>query len=370
MIVVVMIMKISFEKAGSFIRPLLLISLFIWSMAEAGEISGAVSDAAERCLETVIPSLYAVMIFSVMLMKSGVLPVLSKYTAGVGKFLFGMDAEIFPVFVFGTFAGYPAGAKMLTMMRCSGDEEKRRRELFAGVCFGAGPAFVHGCISGKLYGNSSAGAIIIISCVSANVIIALVLSAFMRKNCRNTFSAKNIRISAETINDSVISAGDSLVSVCLMICAFSVVGKLLELSGGISAAAGAVSALTGRSRETAGAMVLSVLDITSAEKLPAGDYSLLPFIAGLVSFGGVCVIFQISAIMSGELSVKPLIVCRIAAAFISGGVCRVIMGFVLEGEAVPAAAVEVHREASPVPSVMLMLMTLAVCAEAEKVKIK
>ena len=109
------------------------------------------------------------------------------------------------------------------------------------------------------------------------------------------------------------------------------------------------------------------MDVTAAGELPHGNYTLLPVLSAAVSFGGVCVLFQIASIFSGKLSMLPLILTRTAASALSFGICRLIMPYMLRNETVTAAVTaSVHKAPSPVPSVMLILMTFAVLRETGK----
>ena len=86
----------------------------------------------------------------------------------------------------------------------------------------------------------------------------------------------------------------------------------------------------------------------------------------------MCVILQISALARGKFSVKLLIFIRIVSAFLSGMICRIIMPFFLRHEITAASTVTVrlHKEVSPVPSIMLVIMTImlfAGCNRTEKI---
>ena len=70
--------------------------------------------------------------------------------------------------------------------------------------------------------------------------------------------------------------------------------------------------------------------------------------------------FQLSAITAGRISLRPLILMRIAAAVISFRICRLILPYFMEYETVEVSAAAVSRNSGdpPVSSVMLVLMTV------------
>lgn len=357
------------RKIFFYLKILLLICTAVFCLIKTDIINTAVSDALGRCIYIIIPSLYAMMIISPLLIKSGIIDSVSRFTGGIGKILFGMDRIVFPIFLFSMIAGYPVGTKMLYSAYEKGLIEKRRAEIFCGLCFGAGPAFISGCISGQLYGSTSAGNIIFVSTLSANIILALIVSVFMRKNCNSAVSKSGMKLSAEMLTECVTGGGRSIIDICFMVTAFAVVTAILDYSGIISAAGGLLSEITDLSATESSQFVTAILDVTAVNGFPHGNYSLLPYLSFLVSFGGICVIFQISAV-SGRLSLKPLILMRIIASVMSFIICRLITPFMLSGETVLTSSLNVrtHQAHSPVPSVMLIIMTFFLFCEYEKIK--
>lgn len=357
------------KKIFSYIKISVLICTALLCLIKTDIVRLAVSDALERCIHIIIPSLYAMMIISPLLIKSGLIDSMARFTGSAGKILFGMDGIVLPVFLFSMVAGYPVGTKMIYTAYEKGLIEKRRAEIFCGLCFGAGPAFITGCISGQLYGSKSAGNVILVSTLSANILLALAVSVFMRKKCNSAVSKPNIKLSADMLTECVISGGHSIMDICFMVTAFAVATAILEYSGIISAVGGMLSDVTNLSVSDSMQFVKAVLDVTAVDGFSSGDYSLLPYLSFLVSFGGICVIFQISAV-SGKLSLKPLILMRITASVISLIICKLIMPFMLSGETVLTSTVNIrtHQADSPVPSVMLIIMTFFLFCEYEKIK--
>lgn len=372
----VIIMRKYTKKAFNCTKAAAAVGAFVFCMINVAEVSAAVSEAAERCISILIPSLFAMMIISGLLVKSSITSAVPKLFSRISELLFGIEGFVFPVFIFGMFAGYPVGAKVICSEAESGRIGRERAALLCGLCYGAGPAFIFGCISDRLYASRTAGIIILISNITANVITALLLRPMLRKTLRRNIHKRSFRLSADMATQSVIGAGHAMAEICMMTAAFSVFTVMLENLGIVSLAAEAVSLIFGTDSEASGILVRSMLDVTATGELPHGDYTLLPVISSLTSFGGLCVIMQICTIASGKISVKPLILIRLAASVLSFFVCRAIMPFTLRSEVVSAAAVkaEIHQNASPVPSVMLILMTFLLFLEqpefAEKIRRK
>ncbi len=356
------------EKACRLMKLAALAAAVLFCATDTATAAGAVYDSVLRCLNVVIPSLFAMMSVSSLIVRSGALTVIPRWCVRISRSIFGMEGNIFPIFTFGMFAGYPVGVKMLCDEYSAGRLSKKRAELLAGLCFGAGPAFTFGCISHQLYSSDNAGKVILISNISANFILALIMSFFLRKNCGENCKSRKFRLSSDMLTDSVVRSGRAMGDICIMIAAFSVVNAVLVRIGAEAAVGELLAKLTCLDRRSGEAVVAAFLDITNVSALPCGDWLLLPYISALVSFGGVCVMFQLSAITSGRISLRPLILMRIAAAVISFRICRLLLPYFMEYETVEVSAVKVSGNSggSPVSSVMLVLMTVMLMCEMNR----
>ncbi len=75
-------MKKTEEKGLILLKSAVLLTAVYFCAAETALVKSAVTDGIDRCLSIVIPSLYAMMIVSVMIAKSGILsciPVCEQY---------------------------------------------------------------------------------------------------------------------------------------------------------------------------------------------------------------------------------------------------------------------------------------------------
>lgn len=357
------------EKAVLLLKSSAVVLVAIFCLTETELVKEAVSEAVMRCLTTVIPSLYAMLIVSGLLINSGILTKIPKLAALPARFL-KMDSDIFFIYIFSQFAGYPVGAKMLCTACENGRLTKTQAELLSGICYGAGPAFIFGCISSQLYSGSTAGKLILISSAVANMLLAFLLSFFMKSNRHQSDKPIGFTISAEMLTNSIVSGGRSMAVICFMITAFSVLSALLQEIGIIESFSQLIADTGVLSGENAQGLVFAFLDVTAVSALPRSNYGILPIISALSSFGGICVIFQISAVTSGRLSMKPLIFMRIAAALLSGTICRIIMPFFLTNETVSADTTDIslHSSPTPFPSLILIIMTLMVFTEIEALR--
>jgi hypothetical protein len=363
MIYGVMIMKKYAENAIKAAKIAALSAAFLYFLTDTGAAAEAVEESIQRCIDIVIPSLFAMMIVSSLITRSGMLACLPKWLGKLSRLVFSMEGSIFPVFTFGMIAGYPVGVKMLCEEVSAGRLTKQRAELLSGLCFGAGPAFIFGCISRQLYTSRNTGLVILISTVSANIILALIMSVPLRRAAVSDSSPRSVSISADMLTDCVLRSGRAMGDICIMIAAFAAANAALTRSGITAAAGELLRKLPHLDRISGEVIVAALLDVTNISKLPCGDWLLLPYISGLTAFGGVCVFLQIAVLTAGKLSLKPIIIMRSAAAIMSFFICRLIMPFFMVSEITEVLSPRMSSTASPVPSVMLIIMTVMLMLE-------
>ena len=345
----VMIMK-EREKIVWGVKYLAILGFAIFCVVCPDVTKNAVSEAIWRCLETVIPSLYIMMAVSAILIQSNVVDSLPKCTG-----------KIIPIFLFSTIAGYPVGVKMLSAEFERGEISKKSAEILCGVCFGAGPAFISGCIAENLYSSKAVGGTVFLSCLLANTVPALLIIPLVLRleKDRGRGTPAKVKINAEMLSSCVVSSGKSMLTICAMILFFSAISAFLSETGVMTLTENFLCKYMGVPKEICKQIISSILDVTCVSGFPKGDYSLLPFISGLVSFGGVCVLFQLSGVSGGKLNLFPCFVTRVICGFLSGFFCKVTMPLFISQETVAVSVdFSLHKSRSVVPSVMLIIMTV------------
>jgi hypothetical protein len=332
------------KKIGEYAKNTAVVILALYVVMNPQETGEAIYNAVQRCLTVIIPSLYAMMIISGILGKSRI------------------SDSITGIFIFSQFAGYPVGTKMICEKYSHGEINRRRAEIFSGVCFGAGPSFVSGCIASRLYGSPHAGYAILLSGITANTIVFIAMMIIFRDK------QKNRHTDGFSLTGIIINSGYAMGNICIMITAFSVIESFLNHTGIISVLAEIISFFSDIPVNYAEGIISALIDVTAVEKIPAGNYEILPIISGIVSFGGICVAMQIYSAVDGKISIKPLIFIRIAIAVLSGIICRIIMPFILSGETVSVSSVNVSlsHESTVIPSILLIIMTIWTISEMQK----
>lgn len=330
-------------KKTKYIQAVILYTLSIllgaYCIFHADSAKAAAYQGIQRCLTVLIPSLFVTMAMSGLLIKCGFISAFGKLITPVSRRILGINGESALIFVLSQIAGYPVGARLLNIQFSEGRLSKKEAELLSCVCLGSGGAFVFGCAAA----DRRIGWLMLLSTFLSNVLILLLLRPLFNKHGKTPPPPESPDFSGNILIESVTSAGKGMFEICCCVILFSVVSEMLSTSGTAAA----------------------ILDITALGELSGTG---VPLVTGLLSFGGICVFLQISAIFRGKLSLVPLIIARLCAGLLSLGICRFLLPFFLSGEAaVWADSVSLTQHSSPVPSLMLIFMILFVMAEEGKI---
>ena len=307
----------------------------------AKQVSFNVTRSLERCMNVIIPSLFAFIVFADVAVKSDLYRIMAKPFALFSKYILGMPVELFGIFLISNTAGYPIGAKLLSELVVSGKTDRYTAGRMLCFCYGAGPAFfVSGC--------SPAYRRAILFCT--NILLAGIMCRLFKMKASDS-KAKFV-FDAKMLNNSVLNAGKSLFALCAVIIFFSTFMALIETAGFFDAAGKVIS-------EPGGKFILSsFFEITHITQLPMPGRNILPVAAALCSFGGMCVIMQIKAVLSDGISLLPFLITRPICGIISA-LNSIWIGKIILNDSLPAFSysqkifVKVNNF---IPSVCLILM--------------
>lgn len=290
-----------------------------------------------NCLVSIIPSLFAFMVITTFLLRSGLYYYLFLSLKPIGKYIFHMSYDVFSIFLLSQIGGFPVGAKLLNEAVQNGSITKKYANQLLGCCFCSGPSFVIGVISIKLYGNIFIGALIYISIFLSNCVIAIIVG-IKNKNCLQN-NKPIISVNEKILIESVNSSSVALFKVCSMIVFFSVIISAVNII-------------------FKNEILFGLLEVSTIgeSRLPAY------LISALLSFGGICVIFQIVSLFNEMESVIKFIFIRITAAAISGSISYLLLfvfksklsSYVFSNFSTPILS----NNSNPIPSFMLVIMTL------------
>lgn len=321
-------------------------------------VTEGIISSIRVCVNVIIPSLFPFMTASGIIISSGLYYKLSLPFSPVSRYVFRIRTDLFSIFLISSVGGYPVGAKLLMNLYESGNIDKKTAEKMLGFCYMGGPAFFIGAAGMKIYNSTSVGMIIFASVFIAN------MTAMFLCGLRSPISHKNThgRQLIFSLNDflsSINSGGIGIAKICAAIVFFASLLAVLDASGIIDFFSRIISSMTNISPEICRILLRSMLEISNISALPS-DLSFLPIVTALLSFGGLCVIFQVEGIIGNKLSTYNFLISRIVTMISSYFYCKIlIIAFDISNYTqVSALNGETVRQNSPIPSLFLLIMTI------------
>ena len=319
------------------------------------DISTAVSNGLDRCIDVMIPSMFVFMCITSFTVSCGLHRILSVPLTPFARYVLRLTPEQFGIFLLSIFSGYPTGIKLLKDSLSENEISKKDFDRLSCFCFAGGPAFISGTVSGVLFPGTSAGMLCFLSITTGNLICAFITGLFspvpQKSSCRI-----RTRITSGIFTQSVLSSGRAMFSMCVMIVLFSGLLKAMQLSGILDI----ISAENGTS-----GLIYSLLEISNIAELRNPKIQLLPIITFLLSFGGICVLIQIIAVSDGLLNIRRFLFFRLVSAGFSAIVCRLISRFFYLGTTDAAVYGTVKVSRRPLCAVMIFAMTIMLLSSAE-----
>ncbi len=268
------------------------------------------------CAKTVIPSLFPFMVISELLVSSGIGASLLRPVSSVFKKLFNLPSAGCCAVFLGMFCGFPVGARCAISALSSG--ELNREEAERVLLFSTNPssAFLINAVGGSLWGNQTFGLLLYLSVLLSQLTIGILFSHLPRKKgidrSYTVDPVKSIKAPppmGKLFTEAVTASCSAILLVCAYVVFFSALGGtvnlalehfgpppifkaiifgILELSGGVSAAAALPNTL------------MSAL--------------LCAFAAG---WSGLSVHCQLLSVCSGyELRFRPYLLAKLAQGFL------------------------------------------------------
>ncbi len=285
--------------------------------AYAGQTAAAVKDAIMRCMNVMIPSLFAVTALSSLLTGSQLFSLAAKPLRPLARFVFRLPEELFMIMLISNVTGYPLGAKMLCELYRSGRISSRDASLMLCCCYGTGPAFYASTVGLALFGGIKEGLAVFAAAAGANLICAAFIGYVFRPEIKAAGSTEMPQ--GDLLTQSVLNAGRTMFTVCTFIVFFSVLTALTEASGlpdRLCAYFGASS--------NARVFMRSLIEISDISSLEGAPYGMMPLIAAVCSMGGLCVIVQVSALRDKDISLVPFLLSRLGCGVLTFGICSLI----------------------------------------------
>ena len=324
--------------------------------------SKQIIETAQRsvtvCLSVIIPSLFAFMVLSQIMVSAGIADILFFPIYKLSEFWFKGSRRQFSVFLLSLIGGYPVGIRLLKELIAYNKNYTAIAEKMLCYCYCGSPAFIIQIVGLSVFGNTDAGLIVYISNAAACLIIAVVVNLFSKRADIEEKHFSDHKISLETVTSSIEKTVKALGVICGTILAFNIFLELMDYIGfiGLLESVGLEKA------------VYAAFEISNLALFKGNNYSLLPYFAAITSFGGLCIIVQTAALSKGTIPLKKFMLSRIPAAILSGVICRILMaapGITLESD-VTAHLTPVWSSVNPVCSICIVVMTYILIKNKEK----
>lgn len=262
------------------------------------------------CCDTLIPSMFPFMFLSSFIVKIGLLNKKIKPLDKISYALFDLPFLSFIVFILSIIGGYPIGGKTIKSLYEEGSITENQAKRLILFCINPGPSFVINTIGITFFSRQKIGIIIYISVIFSNIIIAFLSRIITNKErLEESQTAKRISLS-EAFVKSGAEASSAMIGVCGWVLLFSCFIGIL--SAGIK-------------NQAILNFLYGFLEVTTGcEKLVST--SNIPLIAGIISWAGLSVHFQImDCIEKTETDIKLFLAVRVIAASLSLIICHLIL---------------------------------------------
>lgn len=351
------------KKHGIITVLITLISTFVCILLimDSENMINAAKNSVNVCLNVIIPSLFAFMVFSQILVKSGAAEVMFYPLYMFSKFWFKGTRREFSIFILSLIGGYPVGIKLLKEEIAYNKNFTAIAENMLCYCYCGSPAFIIQVAGLSVLGSGKAGLFAYTANVSACFTAAVLMNVFSKnKGIYKGTSPSKAKISLAQITDSINGSVKSLGVICGTIISFNIIIELLDYCG----------FMVVLDRFELKNIFCAFFEISNLSLFQGNDFGMLPLFSAVTSFGGLCIIMQTAALSQGKLSLKKFMLSRIPIAALSAVYCRILtLLFPLYIESSISPAVPVFSSVNPICSVCLIIMTFILFKESgEKIK--
>lgn len=286
---------------------ILFVLIGILLIADSKGTADTVRKCIYVCLDSLIPSLYCFMTFATLLIKSNAGELIITPLWYIMRYILKLDKKTFAVFILSQLGGYPVGVKLLNELfaRNSCHSNKYNKALL--YCYNSGPAFVIGIVGIGIYGDITAGFIVFLSCLTANFLIAVMLN--IRNDIGKTHKTE-IRLSSSDISSTLTGTAKAMLNIALPILLFNCIAELADY------------VLSNITEIKIPDILKAITEITNIKSV--GSVFSLPLTTALISFGGLCVIYQIFTLADFRIRKLNFIIARIIISAVSAFVCLLI----------------------------------------------
>lgn len=310
--------RLSRQKIRNFLLGAVLLTAALALVAWPKESMDAARTGLQLCYNVIIPSLFPFFVLSSLVVDLGLAGYIGRALEKMMRPLFNVPGSCASALVLGFIGGYPVGARTAISLYEKGMCSKTETERLLAFCNNSGPAFILGVVGAGIFSDSRVGVLLYLAHAAASVCIG-VLFRFYKKHDSGKcgggqLSFETQRISA-AFTGSVKNSFLSTLNICAFVVFFTVVIRMLTISGVLPAMARGVSWLLsplGFTEQWGQRLLTGVLEISSGVWSLTGAGALsgrLSMAAFMLGWAGISVHCQVLSFMGGSgLSVRTYLI--------------------------------------------------------------
>ena len=272
--------------------------------------------------------------------------------------LFRVSGSCASAVALGFLGGYPVGARTAIELYRKGMCSKTEAQRLLAFCNNSGPAFILGVVGTGVFASSRAGLLLYLAHAAASVCVGL-LFRFYRGEERRAAGRSRTQVEAKRFSaaftGAVGSGLTSVLNICAFVVLFTVIIRLLVLSGVLPVLSGAVGLLLaplGVDQVWVQRLLTGLLEVSTGVSALAGEGALsgrLTLAAFLLGWAGLSVHCQVLSFLGGSgLSPRTYLVGKflhgLLAALFTAGLSRVLplgsVPAILAGQVADLASVD------------------------------
>ena len=297
-----------------------LIACMIMLVAFPDKYVSTAAEGLKVWAITVAPSLLPFFFLTALLTKTDGVQTFARKTERLGDILYGSGGLSIFLQLTSFLSGYPIGAKTISELKKSGTITSLQAEKLSIVSSTSGPLFIVGGIGVSLFGDKTAGALILISHLLSSVAVGIIFKRFLKSSVAlPVVTEKTQNVLYESIYSSVISVaivGGFIAVFYTLANVFYDLGLLYPITAVLKGVFG---------EKIAKGVAIGLIECTTGIKAIAATGTTMQTVAlscALVSFGGVSVWCQ-SIIYLGQAGARIRIfaLSKVLHSIISYAIC-------------------------------------------------
>lgn len=164
------------------VQTLLFVSFLIFLILFSNNNLVAAKNGLSLWANCVVPSLFPFFIATELLSYTNVAQIIGKLLDKLMRPLFNVPGEGAYALILGIISGYPVGAKIVIDLYENGKCSKSEAERLLAFTNNSGPLFIIGTVGILLFGNSTIGALLLLTHVLSGITLGIVLGFFSRSS--------------------------------------------------------------------------------------------------------------------------------------------------------------------------------------------